>query len=64
MTNDYFRKGSWKTKRRSGLESESEIDEGFGNSGCTSEASDVSAGGGHYESGESQAGGMSDGYPG
>ena len=46
------------------LESESEIDEGFGNSGCTSEASDVSAGGGHYENGESQAGGMSDGYPG
>ena len=46
------------------LESESGIDEGFGNSGCTSEASDVSAGGGPYENGESQAGSMSDGYPG
>ena len=46
------------------LESESEIDEGFGNSGCTSEASDVYAGGGPYENGESQAGSMSDGYPG
>ena len=46
------------------LESESEIDEGFGNSGCTSEASDVSAGGDPYENGESQAGSMSDGYPG
>lgn len=54
----------WKSKRRSGLESESEIDEGFSNSGCTSEASDVSAGGSLYENGESGAGSMSDGYSG
>ena len=53
-----------KTNFKSGLESESEINEGFGNSGCTSEASDVSAGGGPYENGENQAGSMSDGYPG
>lgn len=53
-----------KTNFKSGLESESEINEGFGNSGCTSEASDVSAGGGHYENGEKQAGRMPDGYPG
>ena len=46
------------------VESESKIDEGFGNSGCTSEAADVSAGGSLYENGESQAGSMSDGYPG
>ena len=54
----------WKSRRRSGLESEGEIDEGVGDSGCTSEASDVSAGGSPYENGESGAGSMSDGYPG
>lgn len=49
---------------RLGLESEREIDEGFGNSRCAFEALDVSTGGRFYENGQSESGGMSDGHSG